>query len=241
MALFKNNPFSFIMAFLIIIGFYLVIGPFVSVFLPDLKRLPVAEGDVVLGDKLYKQGKRHAALFYYRRAVSNRPLDYVYFKISSVLAEDYRYEEAIENYEQAVKIKPDYYEAYFNMGLAYKNLNIYDFALQYLKKTIQLNPDFYLAYEGMGRVYISIGDKDLARKFFRDAALIREKQNEIINRATSVLKEIDEDKAGDALAYYYYKIGLMMEETGRIDKAVENYKKAIERLLVWEGEEGKGP
>ena len=239
MALFRNNPFSFIMAFLIIIGFYLVIGPFVSVFLPDLKRLSVAEDDVVLGDKLYKQGKRHSSLFYYRRAVNNRPLDYVYFKIGNILAEDYRYEEAIENYEQAVKIKPDYYEAYFNMGLAYKNLNIYDFALQYLKKTIQLNPDFYLAYEEAGRVYLSVGDRELAGKFPRDAAFIMEKHNEIIDKAQSVLKEIDKDKAGDALVYY--KIGLMMEEKGRIDKAVENYKKAIERLLVWEGEEGKGP
>jgi tetratricopeptide (TPR) repeat protein len=35
-----------------------------------------------------------------------------------------KYQKAINAYKEAIKIKPDYHEAYYNMGVAYNELGV---------------------------------------------------------------------------------------------------------------------
>ena len=51
-----------------------------------------------------------------------------------------RYDAAIESYKQAIKIKPDYAEAYSNMGVAQKDKGELDAAIDSCNHAIKIDP-----------------------------------------------------------------------------------------------------
>ena len=53
-----------------------------------------------------------------------------------------RYDAAIDSYKQAIKIKPDYAEAYSNMGNALKEKGELDAAIDSYKKALKIKPDY---------------------------------------------------------------------------------------------------
>ena len=68
-------------------------------------------------------------------------------------SQDGRFKEAIPFYEKAIALKPDYADAYYFMGLAYRKLDRYPDAIASLKKAIALKPNYANAYYFMGIVY----------------------------------------------------------------------------------------
>jgi tetratricopeptide (TPR) repeat protein len=52
-----------------------------------------------------------------------------------------KYQEAIDAYKEAIKIKPDFHEAYHNMGVAYIQ-SIFQIAMSLMKIRINLNGFF---------------------------------------------------------------------------------------------------
>jgi predicted O-linked N-acetylglucosamine transferase (SPINDLY family) len=52
-----------------------------------------------------------------------------------------RYEEALQHYDKALSLKPDYAEAYSNKGNTLNELKRYEEALQYYDKALSLKPD----------------------------------------------------------------------------------------------------
>jgi len=78
--------------------------------------------------------------------------------------------EAINCYNEVIKIKPDYAQVYHDRGIALKSLNNIDEAIKDYDKAIQLKPDFGNAYYNRGIALHSIGKiKDAIKDF--DAAL----------------------------------------------------------------------
>jgi lipoprotein NlpI len=75
------------------------------------------------------------------------------------------YERAIQDYGQAIQLKPDYAMAFYNRGNAYASKGEYDRAIQDLNQEIRLRPDdtnaFY-AFYGRGYAYNAKGDYDRA-------------------------------------------------------------------------------
>jgi tetratricopeptide (TPR) repeat protein len=64
-----------------------------------------------------------------------------------------KYQEAIDAYKEAIKIKPDFHEAYYNKGAAYGELKKYQEAINAYKETIKIKPNFHVAYHGIGVAY----------------------------------------------------------------------------------------
>ncbi len=69
---------------------------------------------------------------------------------------------AIDNYYQALKYKPDYFEAYNNLGNTYKELKRYDEALAAYDRAIQLKPDYHEPYNGLGNILTELKRYDEA-------------------------------------------------------------------------------
>lgn len=61
-----------------------------------------------------------------------------YFMEGNNAQENGSYELAIEYYQKAIVIDPDHADAYFNMGVAYNDLENYDEAAQCYKKAARL-------------------------------------------------------------------------------------------------------
>ena len=59
-----------------------------------------------------------------------------------------------------MELKPDYAEAYYNRGLAYRDRGDFDRAIEDFNEAIELNHDYVDAYYNRGLAYRSVGMAD---------------------------------------------------------------------------------
>lgn len=92
-----------------------------------------------------------------------------YFRIAFIQADNQQYAEAIENYTHAIKLKPDYAEAYSNRGGLKVECGENESALEDINKAIEFNPNAVLAYSNRGAIHQKAGDIDSALADFDKA------------------------------------------------------------------------
>ncbi len=67
------------------------------------------------------------------------------------------FKEAIAEYQEAIKLDPNYALAYYNLGIAYKNVGNHREAITSYKKALEIFPFFTAAYNNLGFDYMTIG------------------------------------------------------------------------------------
>jgi serine/threonine protein kinase/tetratricopeptide (TPR) repeat protein len=72
------------------------------------------------------------------------------------------FQAAVTDYTEAIRLKPDYAEAYNNRGSAFNRLNQFDKAISDCTESIRLKPDYAEAYNNRGWAYIGLGEYDKA-------------------------------------------------------------------------------
>ena len=123
----------------------------------------------------------------------------------------------IELYTQAIELKPDYYQAYNNRGVAKMETGDNDGALKDYNKVVELKPDYYKVYNNRGNVKKANGDYEEAladynkaielkpdyalcynnrAKLFRDLAEIEPDNNK---KAVYISKAEDDEKKAQSL------------------------------------------
>jgi tetratricopeptide (TPR) repeat protein len=80
-----------------------------------------------------------------------------------------RWEEAKDDFTEAIKLKPDYAEAYIGRGAAYGKLDSYQQAIKDFTKAIELKQNDVLAYFGRGIAYGKLGNYQQAIKDYTKA------------------------------------------------------------------------
>ena len=68
-----------------------------------------------------------------------------------------RYEEAIVDYDEAVRLRPDYAEAHNNRGNVHHALGRYEEAIADYDEAIRLQPDDATAYNNRGKAHANLG------------------------------------------------------------------------------------
>ena len=84
------------------------------------------------------------------------------------------YEKAIAYYTQAIKLKPDFFQAYTNRGTAYAETGDFDKAIQDFTQAIQLKPDLSEAYSNRGAAYAEKDDFDSAIQDYTQAIQLKQ-------------------------------------------------------------------
>ena len=115
------------------------------------------------------------------------------------------YKEAMPHLEAALQIKPDYAEAYNNLGLVYKEQGSYDQATQSFAKAIKYKKRYFEAINNIATMYERKGDYDTAVKIF-----------------TNVLKR----KPNYAEAHS--NLGIVYQKEGQLEQAKEHFRKALQ-------------
>jgi len=115
---------------------------------------------------------------------------------------------AVENYQQAVALKPYYEEANFNLALAYDKSQEYAKAIDQYKRTIAFNSKNYTAYNNLARLYI------LQSKDYNGAL-------RLLDRLLSSLRELPPENH-----YYLFK------NRGWADLELHNYREAEGELAT---------
>ncbi|MCL2383222.1 MAG: tetratricopeptide repeat protein [Oscillospiraceae bacterium] len=77
-----------------------------------------------------------------------------------------KFSEAIDLYMNALKIHPDKYEIYYNLGIVYSRMNDFDLAKEYYQKAAELNHDFTNSHYRLGQIALLYRDVDGAEENF---------------------------------------------------------------------------
>lgn len=152
-----------------------------------------------------KLGKHAEALEASKRAVSLRPSAESYFNIG--LANYYlkQYKEAAEGYRQSIKLDPyNAADAYYALGLVYRDWGKADDEIQAYKAAIRLRPDYIVAFERLGSRYLK------SKKYAE---------------AIEVFRQLASLKPGDANAPN--NMGEAYLELNRLNEAVESFRQSI--------------
>ena len=78
-----------------------------------------------------------------------------------------KYDKAIPAYQKAISLKPDFPEAYNNLGFALRETGKLDEAIVSYKKALEQKPDLAQAHEYLGVAYLKKGDRDSALKHYQ--------------------------------------------------------------------------
>jgi len=78
-------------------------------------------------------------------ALPDKPSAEIYLQKSFAYHQQGKYQECISAAQQAIKLRPNYAEAYNNIGSAYNSMEQWDKAIAPLEKAIAIKPDFQLA------------------------------------------------------------------------------------------------
>jgi tetratricopeptide (TPR) repeat protein len=152
-----------------------------------------------------KLGKHAEALDASKKAVAIRPSAESYFNIG--LASYYlkQYRESVEGYRQSIKLDPyNAADAYYALGLVYRDWGKPDDEIQAYKQAIRLRPDYTNAYERLGARYLK------AKKF---------------SEAVEIFRQLSQLKPGDAAAPN--NMGEAYLELNRLTDAMEAFRQAI--------------
>ena len=122
---------------------------------------------------LYTQGQLQEALFHTTEMLEQFPNSTVLFNFAGASnAGLMQFNAAIDNYKQALKINPNYAEAFFNMGVALKDKGDLEAAIDSYKQAIKIKPDYTDAFFNMGVTLEDKGDLKAAIDNYKQALKI---------------------------------------------------------------------
>jgi tetratricopeptide (TPR) repeat protein/tRNA A-37 threonylcarbamoyl transferase component Bud32 len=150
-----------------------------------------------------------------------------------------RYKDALDSYNRAVEIRPEYAEAWKGQGNTLLQLKRYEDALNAYDKAIQIQPDYREAWTGRGAALAQLEQYEEAINSFDTALKIKPDDFETWNERGDLqikLKQYSEaiasfDKAVKIKPDYssaWYRRGLALHNLRRYEEAVQSYDKAVE-------------
>lgn len=89
-----------------------------------------------------KNGKPEEAEKLFRTALNQKANIHLYNRLGIALRHQKKWQEAIEEYEKALKVEPRNDTLYYNMGMAYMDGAKKEEAVQRFKKALEINPNF---------------------------------------------------------------------------------------------------
>ncbi|NER04306.1 MAG: tetratricopeptide repeat protein, partial [Okeania sp. SIO3C4] len=72
-------------------------------------------------------------------------------------------------YQQAIKIKPSYTEAWWNLGNILEKQGQIELVIEYRQKVLELNPDHIEAYRSLGSIFLNLGKLAESQKYYEQA------------------------------------------------------------------------
>ena len=117
---------------------------------------------------------------------------------------DNKYQAAIDKYNEALKLKPNFDMIYLNRGVAYAELAQYERAIEDYNKVIELNPKFFGVYYNLGITYYDLKDYNRAIQNYTKAIELNSK-----------------------LDMAYMNRGNVYSDLGQYEHAMIDYNKAI--------------
>ena len=154
---------------------------------------------------LYTQGLFHKALTQGSQLLKEFPNSINLYNIIGTTNKSLgKLEEAIEAYNKAILLKPDFAEAHYNIGNTLKKQGKLEEATEAFRKALDIKPDYAEVYINMGNALQGQGKLDEAIKAY----------NKVISLKPN-------------FAEAYNNMGSALKDQGKQEKAIEAYSKAL--------------
>jgi len=119
--------------------------------LRNQKRTQEADQRTELANANYRK-----AIDYYTSAIRLNAIDQEsYNNRANIYMDMNKFDSAVIDYKESIKIKPDYYVALDNIGAMYARRGMYDSALVYFTKAIEMKSDYKPVYNNRAIVYLN--------------------------------------------------------------------------------------
>ena len=103
-------------------------------------------------------------------------------------AEEGDYLNAIKDYDKALSLRKDYFDANLNKAVALKNISKFNEAIKYLEICIKLKPNDCKIYNNLGNIFNNLKKYDLAIKNYSEALKLNENFTEAYNNRGELLQ-----------------------------------------------------
>ena len=188
---------------------------------------------------LYNQGQFSTVVNQAKTLAEKYPKSFIIWNIlGASTAQIGMIDKSIESYKKAISIKPDYIEAYINMGLAYQHLGKLEEAIEEFKKALLVKPDYTEAYSNMGNAFLEQGKLEEAIDAYKTVLSLEPDYAEAFNNMGNALQ--GQDKLEEAIEVYnkalfikpdypeaYSNMGNALQAQGKLEEAIEAYNKAL--------------
>ena len=188
---------------------------------------------------LYNQGQTAAVIRQAEHFTKEYPNAFIVWNIlGASRAQIGMLDEAIEAYKKTISLKPDYADAYSNMGVALRNQGKFDEAIEAYKKSILLKPNDADTYYNLGITLKDQDKMDEAIEAYKKSILLKPDHAQAYNNLGTALE--DQDKTDDAIDAYnkalsikpdhaeaYNNLGTALKGQDKTDEAIKAYNKAL--------------
>ncbi|MCK4358417.1 MAG: tetratricopeptide repeat protein [Candidatus Cloacimonetes bacterium] len=205
-----------------------------------------------LGDMYYYKGYYDKAIENYYKALSLIQEDtitkdiskqFIYLYLGFAYHHKGNYDKAIEEYKLAIKYKPDFAIAHYNLGVVYGKKLLTDKAIGEYKLAIKYKPDYAKAHLNLGGQYFNKTLYDEAIKEYEIALNYTQDDLDKVDLygRLGLLYNHPKENYDKSIEYYkkalniqpeneiiYINIGTVYDDKGDYSKAIEYYQKAIE-------------
>ena len=146
--------------------------------------------------------------------------------------------DAIKNFDIALKLKPDFFEVNYNLGLTQYQLGNALSAVENYKKVLKHKPDYAEAHANLGNAFETLGQAQNAISSYEKAIEIKPNMAEAHNNLGNIFREYGQlNKASECyekaieikpnMAEAHNNLGNIFREYGQLNKASESYEKAL--------------
>ncbi len=178
---------------------------------------PMQRGDILMARKMYRE-----AIETYREGIHDVAV--LYNKIGIAYHQLLDFKAAMENYQMALRLDPNYAEAINNIGTIYYAQRKHKKAINQYKKALRIAPKSASIYSNLGTAYF-------ARKKYKDAFEAYQKALELDpdvfehrNAAGSLLQE----RSVEERAKFHFYLAKTYARAGMFDRALLYMRKALE-------------
>ncbi|MDZ7953469.1 tetratricopeptide repeat protein [Nostoc sp. DedQUE09] len=159
-------------------------------------------------------------------------------------------EVAITSYDEAVKIQPDYHQAWYNRGIALGNLGLYKLAISSYDEAVKIKPNYHDAWYNRGIMLVNLGYFEAAIASYEEALKIKNDYYEAWNNKGNLLLNLERFEAAITSYEEALKIkpnsyliwnnrGIALVKIGYFEAAITSYEEALkikqDYHLAWYG------
>jgi len=154
------------------------------------------------------------------------------------LLEQGRASEAMDQYQQALRIKPDFADAQFNLGLASVQLGRLPEAIGHFERAVQIQPDHVRALNNLGVLLLQLGRPQEAIGHFEEMLRIKPDSAEAHGNLGVALMQLG--RVPEAIGHFeqiirlrpedaeaHNAMGAALEKAGRVQDAIPQYEQAL--------------